>query len=394
MRAMRCVPWTTGKVEFTVSRKHALYDAFNVLGNLSEDQWRQPFFVKFRGEAGLDAGGLSREFFQLASSQLVAPDLGLFRPASDGTYDLVEDKDASTAHDKNPAPWFTFAGQLLGKALFEGHHLSTLFHLNRLLLKYVATEPIELDDLELTDPELREHEPAPLHVERDGRGSDADVFRGPRRVRRNYYKGSRRERPRRLRDGRQRGRLPGGAAAGPRLRRKAWESGRVFEGSVQRGAAGCCCRRMLLSARELELVLFGAPDIDVNEWRRSTVYRGALEESSDVVEMFWAEVEGWPVEKRARLLQWCTGSTRVPVGGFDQLQGRTARCVAPRSRPSSLDQAVVSSAHTCFNRIDLPLFTDRTALSGRSDVALRTDRWRRWTCGYTPRRVVDRVARS
>ena len=31
--------------------------------------------------------------------------------------------------------------------------------------------------------------------------------------------------------------------------------------------------------------------------------------------MFWAEVEGWPVEKRARLLQWCTGSTRVPVGG-------------------------------------------------------------------------------
>merc|ERR1719407_350603 len=65
------VPWTTGKVEFTVSRKHALYDAFNVLGGLSEDQWRQPFFVKFRGEAGLDAGGLSREFFQLASSQLV-----------------------------------------------------------------------------------------------------------------------------------------------------------------------------------------------------------------------------------------------------------------------------------------------------------------------------------
>ena len=82
--------------------------------------WRQPFFVKFRGEAGLDAGGLSREFFQLASSQLVAPDLGLFRPTSDGTYDLVEDKDAATAHDKNPAPWFTFAGQLLGKLCLRG----------------------------------------------------------------------------------------------------------------------------------------------------------------------------------------------------------------------------------------------------------------------------------
>ena len=113
----------------------------------------------------------------------------------------------------------------------------------------------------------------------------------------------------------------------------------------------------------------------MNEWRRSTVYRGSLEASSDVVEMFWAEVEGWPVEKRARLLQWCTGSTRVPVGGFDQLLGRDGAVKRFTLTSVGLDQAVYPRAHTCFNRIDLPLFTDRTALSEAFDVALRTDEY-------------------
>jgi hypothetical protein len=367
------VPWTTGKVEFTVSRKHALYDAFNVLGSLSDEQWRQPFFVKFRGEAGLDAGGLSREFFQLASSQLVAPDLGLFRPTSDGTYDLVEDKDASTAHDKNPAPWFTFAGQLLGKALLEGHHLSTLFHLNRLLLKYVATEPIELDDLELTDPELHQNM-SQLHSM--SRETVADLMLTFSVDHVAFGETTTRDLVENGRDVSVTGDNVDDFLAA-RLRDRVFDGRRGSLDAFLRGVYSVVPREvgMLLSARELELVLFGAPDIDVNEWRRSTVYRGALEESSDVVQMFWAEVEGWPVEKRARLLQWCTGSTRVPVGGFDQLLGRDGAVKRFTLTSVSLDQAVYPRAHTCFNRIDLPLFTDRTALSEAFDVALRTDEY-------------------
>ena len=367
------VPWTTGKVEFTVSRKHALYDAFNSLGSLSEEQWRQPFFVKFRGEAGLDAGGLSREFFQLASSQLVAPDLGLFRPTSDGTYDLVEDKDAATAHDKNPAPWFTFAGQLLGKALLEGHHLSTLFHLNRLLLKYVATEPIELDDLELADPELHQNM-SQLHSM--SRETVADLMLTFSVDHVAFGETTTRDLVENGRDVSVTGDNVDDFLAA-RLRDRVFDGRRGSLDAFLKGVYSVVPRivLMLLSARELELVLFGAPEIDVDEWRRSTVYRGALEESSPVVEMFWAEVEGWPVEKRARLLQWCTGSTRVPVGGFDQLLGRDGAVKRFTLTSVSLDQAVYPRAHTCFNRIDLPLFTDRRTLAEAFDVALRTDEY-------------------
>ncbi len=367
------VPWTTGKVEFTVSRKHALYDAFNSLGALSDEQWRQPFFVKFRGEAGLDAGGLSREFFQLASSQLVAPDLGLFRPTSDGTYDLVEDKDAATAHDKNPAPWFTFAGQLLGKALLEGHHLSTLFHLNRLLLKYVATEPIELDDLELADPELHQNMSQLHNMSRE---TVADLMLTFSVDHVAFGETTTRDLVENGRDVSVTGDNVDDFLAA-RLRDRVFDGRRGSLDAFLQGVFSVVPREvlLLLSARELELVLFGAPDIDVDEWRRSTVYRGSLEESSDVVEMFWAEVEAWPVEKRARLLQWCTGSTRVPVGGFDQLLGRDGAVKRFTLTSVSLDQAVYPRAHTCFNRIDLPLFADRRTLAEAFDVALRTDEY-------------------
>merc|ERR1719352_2165474 len=63
------VLWEVGRVQFTVRRDNCFGDAISVLGNLPPDKWRQPFFVTFRGEPGLDAGGVSREFFYKAISE-------------------------------------------------------------------------------------------------------------------------------------------------------------------------------------------------------------------------------------------------------------------------------------------------------------------------------------
>ena len=130
---------------------------------------------------------------------------------------------------------------------------------------------------------------------------------------------------------------------------------------------------MLLSARELELALCGIPDIDVAAWRAATTYKGAFADAGaahPVAAMFWAEVESWDPERRAQLLQWCTGTSRVPVNGFEHLQGRDG--VARRFTLTSVElaSAVYPRAHTCFNRIDLPLFADRSALATAFDVAL------------------------
>ena len=62
-------------------------------------------------------------------------------------------------------------------------------------------------------------------------------------------------------------------------------------------------------------------------------------------------------EKRARLLQFVTGSSRVPLEGFKALQGSTG-AIGPRLFTIHLVESQptesLPKAHTCFNRIDLP----------------------------------------
>lgn len=40
-----------------------------------------------------------------------------------------------------------------------------------------------------------------------------------------------------------------------------------------------------------------------------------------MVQWFWKAVKAWPAEKKSRLLQFSTGTSRIPVNGFKDLQG-------------------------------------------------------------------------
>ena len=72
--------------------------------------------------------------------------------------------------------------------------------------------------------------------------------------------------------------------------------------------------------RELELLIGGIADIDVDDWKKHTDYRGYTE-SDEVVQNFWKTVRSWDGEQKSRLLQFTTGTSRIPVNGFKDLQG-------------------------------------------------------------------------
>ena len=67
----------------------------------------------------------------------------------------------------------------------------------------------------------------------------------------------------------------------------------------------------IFDERELELLIGGLSDIDVEDWERHTDYRG-YEKDHQAVQWFWQAVKGWPMEKRSRLLQ-----VGAPVECFD-----------------------------------------------------------------------------
>ena len=72
--------------------------------------------------------------------------------------------------------------------------------------------------------------------------------------------------------------------------------------------------------RELELMLCGIQEFDLDDWERNTIYRHYNRSSKQVV-WFWQFVNAITSEQRARLLQFVTGTCRLPVGGFAALIG-------------------------------------------------------------------------
>lgn len=71
-------------------------------------------------------------------------------------------------------------------------------------------------------------------------------------------------------------------------------------------------------------------------------------------------VRSWPPERKSRLLQFVTGTSRVPVNGFKDLQGSDG----PRrfTIDKSGDPSQLPRSHTCFNRIELPPYEDLESL--------------------------------
>jgi E3 ubiquitin-protein ligase HUWE1 len=72
--------------------------------------------------------------------------------------------------------------------------------------------------------------------------------------------------------------------------------------------------------KEMELMLCGLPDIDVSDMKENCEYNG-YEKESQVVQWLWELLESYDKSKRAAFIQFITGTSKVPLGGFKELRG-------------------------------------------------------------------------
>ena len=103
--------------------------------------------------------------------------------------------------------------------------------------------------------------------------------------------------------------------------------------------------RSCLPHRATHLLL---PTVDVDDWVKFTDYRG-YSTDDQVIKWFWQCIRSWPAERKSRLLQFVTGTSRIPVNGFKDLQGSDG----PRrfTIEKSGDPSQLPKSHTCFNRV-------------------------------------------
>jgi E3 ubiquitin-protein ligase HUWE1 len=107
----------------------------------------------------------------------------------------------------------------------------------------------------------------------------------------------------------------------------------------------------IFTEQELELLISGLPDIDVDDWKNNTEYSGYTASSPQIV-WFWRMVRSFDKEQRAKLLQFVTGTSKVPLNGFKELEGMNGFSRFSIHRDYTSDR--LPSAHTCFNQLDLP----------------------------------------
>lgn len=138
------------------------------------------------------------------------------------------------------------------------------------------------------------------------------------------------------------------------------------------------------------MLIGGIADIDVDDWKKHTDYRG-YQESDEVIQNFWKIIRSWDAEQKSRLLQFATGTSRIPVNGFKDLQGSDG----PRrfTIEKSGDPNALPKSHTwyvcffflfifasqrgslandidSFNRLDLPPYKTNEALQQKLSIAV------------------------
>ncbi|KAK7909689.1 hypothetical protein WMY93_014373 [Mugilogobius chulae] len=132
----------------------------------------------------------------------------------------------------------------------------------------------------------------------------------------------------------------------------------------------------LFDEYELELLLSGMPEIDVQDWYKNTEYTSGYDQQEPVIQWFWEVVNSLTQEERVLLLQFVTGSSRVPHGGLVLMGGGGLQKFTIAAVPYTSNLLPTSS--TCINMLKLPEYPSLDVLRDRLLVALHCGSY-----GYT-----------
>ncbi|XP_006623506.1 E3 ubiquitin-protein ligase Nedd-4 isoform X2 [Apis dorsata] len=333
------------KFEIKVGRNNILEDSYRIISSVNRVEiLKTKLWVEFEGEVGLDYGGLAREWFFLLSKEMFNPYYGLFEYSATDNYTLQINPFSGVCNEEH-LNYFKFIGRIAGMAVYHGKLLDAFFI--RPFYKMMLGKSIDLKDMESVDSEyynsllwIKENDPSELEltfcVDEESFGHTS-----------------------------QRELKPDGANIPLTDENKdeyialviQWRFvSRVQEqmNAFLEGFNALIPPTLvkIFDEHELELLMCGIQHIDVRDWKQNTLYKGDYHANHIVVQWFWRVVLSFSNEMRSRLLQFVTGTSRVPMNGFKELYGSNGPQLFTIEKWGTPEN--YPRAHTCFNRIDLP----------------------------------------
>ncbi|XP_045458973.1 E3 ubiquitin-protein ligase Su(dx) [Melitaea cinxia] len=347
-------------IKITLSRQTLFEDSYHQIMRLPAYELRRRLYIIFRGEEGLDYGGVSREWFFLLSHEVLNPMYCLFEYANKNNYSLQ----INPASYVNPDHllYFKFIGRFIAMALYHGRFIYSGFTMP--FYKRMLNKKLTMKDIESIDPEFYNS----LVWIKDNNIDECGLemwfsvdFEVLGQVIHHELK-------------------PSGDKERVTEANKEQYLQLVTQWRMTRGIEEQTIAFLdgfnevvplewlkYFDERELELMLCGMQEVDVDDWQRNTIYRHYTRTSKQVA-WFWQFVRQMDNEKRARLLQFVTGTCRVPVGGFAELMGSNGPqrfCIEKVGKDTWLPRS-----HTCFNRLDLPPYKSYEQLCEKLNYAI------------------------
>ncbi len=324
-----------------VRRDQVFHDSFRALYFKTGDEMKYgKLSIRFHNEEGVDAGGVTREWFQALSRQMFDPNYALFVPVS---------SDRTTFHP-NPLSgvndehllFFKFIGRIIGKALYEGRVLDC--HFSRAVYKCILGKPVSVKDIESMDPDYYKSVTWMLGNSIEGAiietfSTEVDKFGAVEVI----------------------DLVPNGHNIDVTDENKQEYIRLMVEhkliGSVKeqldhflKGFHEIIPAELIaiFDEQELELLISGLPEIDIDDWKANTEYH-QYTAASPQVQWFWRALRSFDKEERAKMLQFVTGTSKVPLNGFKELEGMNGFSRFNIHRDYGNKDRLPTS-HTCFNR--------------------------------------------
>ncbi|NXW29518.1 HECD2 ligase, partial [Phaetusa simplex] len=333
-----------------VRRTHLVSDSLDELARKRADL-KKKLKVTFVGEAGLDMGGLTKEWFLLLIRQIFHPDYGMF-----------------TYHKDSHCHWFSsfkcdnysefrLVGALMGLAVYNSITLDIRFP--PCCYKKLLSPPIvpcdhntlvgicdvTLDDLFQIMPVILTSTPLLLQVFQEEFGVIKSYNLKPNGDKIPVTNQNRKEYVQLYVDF--------------LLNKSIYKQFAAFYYGFHSVCASYAL--LLLRPEEVEILVCGSPELDMSALQRSTQYEG-YQKTDLTIRYFWDVVLGFSLDLQKKLLHFATGSDRVPVGGMADLNFKISK--------SETSTNWLPVAHTCFNQLCLPPYKNKKELKQKLIIGI------------------------
>ncbi|XP_072543292.1 ubiquitin-protein ligase E3C isoform X1 [Salminus brasiliensis] len=354
-------------INVTIRRNYIYEDAYDKLSPENEPDLKKRIRVHLLNahgldEAGIDGGGIFREFLSELLKSGFNPNQGFFRTTNEGL--LYPSPTAEMLIGESFTRHYYFLGRILGKALYENmlvelpfasfflskllgtsadvdiHHLASLdpeVYRNLLFLKSYEGD---VEDLGLNFTVVNNDLGEAQVVELKPGGKDIPVTTANRIA---YIH----------------------LVADYRLNKQI----RAHCLAFRQGLANVVNLEWLrmFDQQEIQVLISGARvPICLDDLKKFTNYSGGYSASHPVIKIFWDVVENFSDDEKRKLLKFVTSCSRPPLLGFKELY--PAFCI----HNGGNDLERLPTASTCMNLLKLPEFCDEQLMRSKLLYAIES----------------------